>query len=78
MADAPELSDLEATVLRAVHAEGSADLYALAQAAETGPRTVQEAVRNLAREDLVIVSDRGSTVHCTPMGEDAARDDRRG
>jgi len=77
MDDAPELSNPEASVLRAVCAEGSADLYALAQAVGTGPRTVQEAVRALARRDLVIVSDRGLTVHCTPAGEDVARADRR-
>jgi len=73
MDEVPDLSDTEATVLRAVHAEGRADLYALAQAVGSGPRTVQEAVRALARKDLVIVSDRGSTVHCTPSGEDVAR-----
>jgi len=77
MDDLPELSDIEASVLRAVHAEGSADLYALAQAVDTGPRTVQEAVRGLARKDLVIVPDRGSTVYCTPAGENAARAARR-
>ena len=78
MDDLPDLSDPEASVLRAVHAEGGADLSALAQAVGTGPRTVQEAVRGLARKDLVIVSDRGSTVHCTPTGDDVARDDRQG
>ena len=78
MDDAPELSDTEATVLRAVHAEGGADLYALARAVGTGPRTVQEAVRGLAQKDLVIVPDRGSTVYCTPAGEDVARTSRRG
>jgi Mn-dependent DtxR family transcriptional regulator len=77
MDDAPELSDTEASVLRAVHAEGKADFYALAQMVGTGPRTVQEAVRGLARKDLVIVSDRGSTVHCTPSGEDRARAGQR-
>lgn len=76
MADTPDLSDTEARVLRAVHAEGSADLYALARAVGTGPRTVQEAVQGLSRKGLVLVSDRGSTVHCTPEGEDAARAQR--
>ena len=77
MDDLPEFSETESAVLRAVHAEGGADLYALAQAVGTGPRTVQEAVRGLARKDLVIVPDRGSTVYCTPAGEDAARAVRR-
>jgi len=77
MDDVPDLTDTESAVLRAVHAEGSPDLYALAQMVGTGPRTVQEAVRRLARKDLVIVSDRGSTVHCTPDGEEVARAERR-
>ncbi len=73
MANTPELSDTEARVLRATHAEGPADVYALAQAVGTGPRTVQEAVQELSQKGLVLVSDRGSTVRCTPGGEDAAR-----
>lgn len=71
--DAPELSDAEATVLQLVHAEGSVDLYDLARAVGTGPRTVQETVRDLSQKRLVIVSDRGVRVHCTPAGEDLAR-----
>jgi Mn-dependent DtxR family transcriptional regulator len=73
MANTPELSDTEARVLRATHAEGPADVYALAQAVGTGPRTAQEAVQELSQKGLVLVSDRGSTVHCTPEGEDAVR-----
>jgi Mn-dependent DtxR family transcriptional regulator len=68
--DAPDLSDLEATVLQAVHAEGSADLYDLARVVGTGPRSVQEAVRRLSDERLVIVAERGVEVHCTPAGTD--------
>jgi Mn-dependent DtxR family transcriptional regulator len=73
MDDGPELSDPAAAVLQAVYAEGSADLYALARAVGTGPRAVQEAVQQLSRKNLVVVSDRGAEVHCTPAGEDAAR-----
>lgn len=71
--DAPELSDIEAAVLQLVHAEGSADLYDLARAVGTGPRAVQEAVQDLSEKRLVIVSNRGVQVHCTPAGEDLAR-----
>jgi DNA-binding Lrp family transcriptional regulator len=46
--DVPDLSDTETRVLQAVHTEGSADLYDLAQAIGVGPRAVQEAVRTLA------------------------------
>lgn len=74
--DAPDLSDMEAAVLQAVHAEGNADLYALAQAVGTGPRTVQDAVRRLATHRLVFVSDRGRQVRCTPAGSDLAREYR--
>lgn len=73
MSDTPEPSGIEAEVLRAVHAEGRTDVYALAQAVGTGPRTVQETVQGLARKGLVLVSDRGSTVRCTPDGEEVAR-----
>lgn len=73
MSDTPDLSGTEAEVLRVVHAEGPADLYALAQAVGTGPRTVQEAVQGLSRKGLVLASDRGSTVRCTPNGEEVAR-----
>ncbi|PQJ35121.1 hypothetical protein BSZ35_11415 [Salinibacter sp. 10B] len=70
--DASDLSDLEATVLQAVHAEGSADLYDLARIVGTGPRSVQDAVQRLSDERLVIVAERGMEVHCTPAGTDLA------
>lgn len=72
--DAPDLSDAEASVLQAVHAEGSADLYDLARAVGTGPRAVQEAVRRLDDHRLVLVTDRGRQVRCTPAGTDLARE----
>jgi predicted transcriptional regulator len=68
--DVPDLSDVEADVLRAVHAEGSVDLYDLAQTVGTGPRAVQEAVRTLADHRLVLVTGRGREVRCTPAGTD--------
>jgi Mn-dependent DtxR family transcriptional regulator len=73
MSGTPDLSGTEVAVLRTVHAEGPADLYALAQAVGTGPRSVQEAVQGLSQKGLVLVSDRGSTVRCTPDGEEVAR-----
>lgn len=76
MAETPELTDMEAAVLETVHAEGSIDLYALARTIGTGPRTVQEAVQTLSQNDLVIVSDRGFEMHCTPAGEDLVRGHR--
>jgi predicted transcriptional regulator len=86
--DVPDLSDLEADALRAVHAEGSADLYDLAQAVGSGPRAVQGAVQTLADHRLVLVTGRGREVRCTPAGTDVAHalqsrrqqapDDRRG
>lgn len=72
--DAPDLSDAEAHVLRAVQAEGSADLYDLAQAVGAGPRAVQEAVRTLADHRLVLVTDRGRQVRCTPAGDELVRE----
>jgi len=71
--DAPALSDTEADVLQAVHAEGTADLYDLAQAVGAGPPTVQEAVQTLADHRLVLVTDRGRKIRCTPAGDDVAR-----
>lgn len=68
-----DLTDTEWAVLRVVHAEGSADLYALARTVGTGPRAVQEAVRTLAEKRLVHVSDRGVRVRYTPAGDDVAR-----
>jgi predicted transcriptional regulator len=71
--DAPDLSDTEADVLRAVQAEGAADVYDLARAVDMGPRAVQEAVRALADHRLVFVTDRGRQVRCTPAGDDLVR-----
>lgn len=71
--DTPSLSETEAAVLRTVHADGPVDLYDLAQAVGTGPRAVQEAVRSLSNSQLVIVSERGRRVSCTPAGDDRAR-----
>lgn len=73
MDDVPNLSDVETSVLRAVHAEGNADLYTLARAVGTGPRTVQEAVQRLSDDNLVFVAEKGVQVHCTPAGEEVAR-----
>ncbi len=73
MDDVPDLSDVEAAVLQAVHAEGSIDLYALARTVGTGPRTAQKAVQRLSTQKLVLVSERGVQIHCTPTGEDVAR-----
>lgn len=69
----PELKETEASVLRAVHAEGGADLYELARAVGVGPRTVQEAVGRLSRDDLVHVSHRGRRVQCTRAGDQWVR-----
>lgn len=66
---ASTLTNVQEQVLRSVHAQEGADLYDLAQAVGTGPRTVQEAVRQLAEDDLVYVSDRGVRVHCTRAGD---------
>jgi Mn-dependent DtxR family transcriptional regulator len=68
-----DLSDTEAALLQAVHAEGGADLYALARALGTGPRTVQEAVQRLSQKGLVLVVEEGVQVYCTPDGEEVAR-----
>ena len=70
--EVPDLSDIEARVLQAVHAEGSADLYDLAQVIGTGPRAVQEAVGTLSDHRLVLVTERGREVRCTPAGTDVA------
>jgi len=71
--DVPTLSDVEADVLQAVHAEGNADVYDLAQSVGVGPRAAQAAVRTLADHRLVLVTDRGRQVRCTPAGDDVAR-----
>ncbi len=64
-----DFTDMETTVLRAVHAQEGADLYELAQAVGTGPRAVQEAVQTLAQHDFVHVSERGVRVRCTRAGD---------
>lgn len=64
----PDLSDLEADVLRTVHVQEGADLYDLARAVGTGPRAVQVAVQGLVQHDLVHVSERGVRVRCTGAG----------
>ena len=74
--DSPNLSDTEAAVLERIHADGTVDLYDLAQALGTGPRAVQDAVRSLAHDNLVIVSEQGRSVSCTPAGDDLARTQR--
>lgn len=66
---ASALTNVQEQVLRATHAQEGANLYDLAQAVGTGPRTVQEAVRQLAKDDLVHVSDRGIRVRCTRAGD---------
>jgi len=64
--------DVEA-VLVAVQRAGEADVYDLAQAVGVGPRAVQEHLRSLDRAGLVIVSERGDQIWCTPAGDDHAR-----
>jgi predicted transcriptional regulator len=63
----PNLTDTEATVLRAVHARDGTGLYDLSQTVGTGPRAVQEAVQRLAQKDFVHVS--GRRVRCTGAGD---------
>jgi len=67
------LTDAAEDVLLAVQQAGEADVYELAQAVGTGPRAVQEHIRSLDRAGLVIVSERGDQIRCTPAGEDHAR-----
>lgn len=67
-----DLSDTEATVLRAVQAQNIVDLYDLSQEMGTGPRTVQDTVRRLATHDLVHVS--GRRVRCTRAGDQWVRE----
>lgn len=62
-----DLTDTEATVLRAVHAHDAADLYDLSQTVGAGPRAVQEAVQRLAQKDFVHVA--GRQVRCTRAGD---------
>mgnify|MGYP006284113341 CR=1 FL=1 len=70
MADA-DLSDTEATVLRAVQSQETADLYDLSQLVGAGPRAAQEAVQRLAEHDFVHVS--GRHVRCTRAGDEWIR-----
>ncbi|MEF8817665.1 MAG: Lrp/AsnC family transcriptional regulator [Salinibacter sp.] len=67
----PDLSDADAALLRTIQTESTADLYDLAQAVGTGPRSVQEALRRLAQHDLVHVS--GRHVRCTNAGDQWVR-----
>lgn len=69
-----DLTTIQAKVLRAAHAQGGADLYDLSQSVGTGPRAVQEAVRQLAQNDLVHVSERGLRVECTRTGNEWVRE----
>lgn len=71
---ASDLTRMQAKVLRAVHAQEGADLYDLSNSVGTGPRTVQEALRQLAQDDLVHVSQRGFQVQCTRQGDEWVRD----
>lgn len=67
----PDLTDVEASVLRAAHAREGADLYDLAQAVGAGPRAVQEAIQRLARHDLLHAS--GRHVRCTRTSDQWVR-----
>ncbi len=67
------LTDAAEAVLLAVHQAGEADVYDLSQAVGAGPRAVQESLRLLDRAGLVIVSERGDQIRCTPAGEDHTR-----
>jgi len=69
-----DLSDTELELLRLLQDEGSADLYALANAAGMGPRAVQEALQRLTRDGLVDASDRGASFRCTNDGQQAVLD----
>jgi len=69
---APDLSEREETLLRAIREEGIVDLYDLAQGVGTGPRAVQEAVQYLVQHDLVHVS--GRRARCTERGDQWVHD----
>ena len=70
MADV-DLTDTEASVLRALASQETADLYDLSQGIGAGPRAVQEAVQRLAQHDFVHVS--GRHVRCTRTGTEWIR-----
>jgi len=72
MPDFPLRDDAQ-DVLVAVHQAGDADVYDLAAAVGAGPRQVQDLVRELDGAGLVVVSERGDRIACTPAGEDHAR-----
>jgi DNA-binding Lrp family transcriptional regulator len=69
-----DLSDVEADILSTLQEEGSADLYALANAVGMSPRDVQSALQRLTRDGLADVSDRGASFQCTRDGERAVSD----
>ena len=62
-----DLTDTQATVLRALQAQETADMYDLSQQTGAGPRAVQEAVQRLAQHDLAHVT--GRHVRCTRAGD---------
>lgn len=63
----------EARLLSLLREAGSADLYALAQAMEMGPRSVEKRLQRLCRDGLAEASDRGASFRCTREGEEVAR-----
>ncbi len=63
----------EARLLSLLREAGSADLYALAQAMERGPRSVEKLLQRLCRDGLAEASDRGASFRCTREGEEVAR-----
>ncbi len=67
------VSDDALRVLTAVYEEGACDIYTLSAQTGRGPRQVQECVFELDRAQLVIVSEQGDRIECTPAGLDAAR-----
>ena len=66
-----DLTDTEATVLRTVQSQETADFYDLSRLVGAGPRAVQEAVQHLVEHDLVHVS--GRHVRCTRTGDQWVR-----
>jgi len=67
------LTDNAEAVLLALHDAGEADIYDLAGSVGAGPKAIQECVRELDRAKLVVVSERGDRMRCTPAGDDHAR-----
>ncbi|PEN13542.1 hypothetical protein CRI94_09525 [Longibacter salinarum] len=68
-----DLTDAAKSILLAVHDAGDVDIYDLASSVGVGPRQVQERVRELDRAGLVVVSERGDRIVCTPAGDEQAR-----